>query len=171
MFLEFKELAGKLNSTYLYYGTNGSERYKMMTNIDKNALLANEMTFESRLFYKISDRYQFHQQNWDLIDYIKMTNSNLEALEMALLPDSLKFKTPEYVRNSALNLKEKRTKTISDLRRHIPYDRQITINKRLEARDIDRADIFERIVIQDLNRRAAEKGFTTGTSASIEFRR
>lgn len=168
---EFKELAGKLNATYLYYGNNGSERYKMMTNIDKNALLANEMTFESRLFYKISDRYQFHQQNWDLIDYIKMTNSNLEALEMALLPDSLKFKTPEYVRNSALNLKEKRTKTISDLRRHIPYDRQITINKRLEARDIDKSDIFERIVIQDLNRRAAEKGFTTGTSASIEFRR
>ncbi len=85
--------------------------------------------------------------------------------------DSVKFKTPEYVRNTALNLKEKRTKTISDLRRHIPYDRQITINKRLESRDIDRADIFERIVIQDLNRRAAEKGFTTGTSASIEFRR
>jgi len=33
------------------------------------------------------------------------------------------------------------------------------------------ADIFEKYVIQDLNRRAAEKGFTTGTSASIEFRR
>ena len=168
---EFRELAGQLTGTYLYYGENGLERYKMMASIDKNALLANEMTFESRLFYKISDRYQFHQQNWDLIDHLKMTNSALEDINMTFLPDSLKFTTPANVRNVALQLKDKRSKTIMDLRRHIPYDRQITINKRLEDRDIDKSDIFERVVINTLNRMAAEKGFTTGTSASIDFRR
>lgn len=168
---EFRELAGQLTGTYLYYGENGLERYKMMASIDKNALLANEMTFESRLFYKISDRYQFHQQNWDLIDHLKMTNSALEDINMTFLPDSLKFTTPANVRTVALQLKDKRSKTIMDLRRHIPYDRQITINKRLEDRDIDKSDIFERVVINTLNRMAAEKGFTTGTSASIDFRR
>lgn len=168
---EFRDLAVQLNGTYLYYGENGLDRYKMMASIDKNALLANEMTFESRLFYKISDRYQFHQQNWDLIDHLKMTNSALEDINMTYLPDSLKFTTPANVRNVALQLKDKRSKTIMDLRRHIPYDRQITINKRLEDRDIDKSDIFERVVINTLNRMAAEKGFTTGTSASIDFRR
>lgn len=100
-----------------------------------------------------------------------MTNSALEDINMTFLPDSLKFTTPANVRTVALQLKDKRSKTIMDLRRHIPYDRQITINKRLEDRDIDKSDIFERVVINTLNRMAAEKGFTTGTSASIDFRR
>lgn len=167
----FRDLAGKLFASYLYFGKNGNERFKIMAANDKNALIASDMTFESRMFYKISDRYQFHQQHWDLIDYIKMTNSALEDLEMEYLPDSLKFKTPAYVKEVALRLKDQRGRTITELRRHIPYDRQATINKKLEERDIDKADIFERVVINSLNNLASSKGFTTGTSSSIEFRR
>ena len=169
--IEFRELAGSLSRSYLYFGKNGNERFKMMTSNDKNAMIANEMTYESRIFYKISDRYQFHQQYWDLVDFIKMTNSQLEDIEMQLLPDSLKFKTPAEVREIALKLKDNRNRTISELRKHVPYDRQATINKKLEDRQIDKADVFERVVINSLNNLAASKGFTTGTSSSIEFRR
>ena len=100
-----------------------------------------------------------------------MTNSALEDLEMEYLPDSLKFKSPAYVKEVALRLKDQRGRSITELRRHIPYDRQATINKKLEERDIDKADIFERVVINSLNNLASSKGFTTGTSSSIEFRR
>ncbi|MBL0341036.1 MAG: hypothetical protein IPP71_08990 [Bacteroidetes bacterium] len=169
--IDFREIAGRLSASYLYFGKNGSERNKIMVANDKNAFIANEMTFESRLFYKISDRYQFHQQHWDLVDYLKMTNSSFDDLEMEFLPDSLKFKTPGYVKEVALKLKEQRSRAIVELRRHIPYDRQAIINKRLEERAIDKSDIFERVVINSLNNLAASKGFTTGTSSSIEFRR
>lgn len=168
---EFKELAKRFSSTYVYYGRNGNERYKMMAALDKNALMANDMSYESRLFYKISDRYQFHQQAWDIVDLIKMSSPRLDDLEMNYLPDSLKFKSPDYINDLAQELKHTRNKTVIDLRKHLPYDRQAIINRMLEDRAIDKADIFERVVINSLNNLASDKGFTTGSSSSIEFRR
>jgi hypothetical protein len=168
---EFRELAAAFSSTYLYYGKFGNERYKIMAANDKNAAVANEMSFESRLFYKISDRYQYHQQSWDIVDYIKMVNLKPENLEMEFLPDSLKFKTPEHIIELGMQLKDKRNRAIVELRKHLPYDRQAIINRMMEDRDIDKADIFERVVINSLNNLAASNGFTTGSASSIEFRR
>jgi len=123
------------------------------------------------LFYKISDRYQNHQQAWDIVDYIKMVNLKPEMLEMQFLIDSLKFKSPEAVIEIGLKLKDKRNRNIVELRKHLPYDRQAIINRMLEDRDIDKSDIFERVVINSLNNHAAGNGFTTGSSSSIEFRK
>ena len=169
--IEFRELAGRLSETYIYYGANGNERYKMMASVDNHARLANEMTFESRLFYKISDRYQFHQQYWDLVDYLKMSNSDFADLEMKYLNDSLKFKSPADVREITSQMKDKRSRLVMELRKHMPYDRQAYINKRMEDRDIDKADMFDRVVINSLNAMATAKGFSTGNASSIEFRR
>ncbi len=166
-----REIADRLSSTYLYYGKDGFSRYKMMAAIDKNALLANEMTFESRLFYKISDRYQFHQQYWDLVDYLKMSNSDFSNIDMTLLHDSLKFKSPADVREMAFRLKDERNKIITELRKHLPYDRQAIINKKLEENDVDKSDMFDRVVINSLNSLSAANGFSTGNPASIDFRR
>jgi Mg-chelatase subunit ChlD len=168
---EFRELAANLSATYLYFGRNGRERYKMMAAIDQHAMASNEMTYESRVFYKISDRYQFHQQSWDLIDYMKAGSLQPELIEMQFLADSLKFTSPDKVISVAQGLKQKRSKTIVDLRRHLPYDRQAIINRMLEDRAIDKADIFERVIINSLNSHASDKGFSTGANASIEFRR
>lgn len=166
-----REIAGQLTDTYVHYGKNGVERYRIMASNDKNAMLANEMTFESRMFYKISDRYQFHQQYWDLIDYLKLTNSDFLDLEMEYLIDSLKFKTPDVIREQVSRLKDQRGRVILELRKHLPYDRQAYINKKMEERNIDKSDIFDRVVINSLNSMAASRGFSTGTSSSIEFRR
>lgn len=169
--IEFKELAGKLADTYLYYGQNGNERQKIMAAIDKHAMLANEMTFESRMYYKISDRYQFHQQGWDLVDYLKMSNSDFADMEMQLLQDSLKFKTPAEVREITSLAKDKRGKIIMELRRHLPYDRQEYLNKKMAEREVDKSDMFDRVIINSLNAIAATKGFSTGATSSIEFRK
>ncbi|MDQ3050081.1 MAG: VWA domain-containing protein [Bacteroidota bacterium] len=169
--IEFRDLAGKLSETYLYYGEDGDDRYKMMAALDKNARLANEMTFESRLYYKISDRYQFHQQYWDLVDYLKMTNSDFADVNLEYLNDSLKFKTKEQVREIVSQTKDKRSRLIMELRKHLPYDRQAYLNKKMEDRDIDKSDMFDRVVINSLNALATSKGFSTSGTSSIEFRR
>lgn len=169
--VEFREIAGKLSETYIYYGKEGLDRYKMMAAIDKQARLANEMTFESRLFYKISDRYQFHQQYWDLVDYLKMSNSDFANVDLQFLNDSLKFKTPAEVREIVSRTKDQRSRIINELRRHMPYDRQTYINKKLEETEVDKSDMFDRVIINSLNSMAASKGFTTTGSSSIEFRR
>jgi hypothetical protein len=159
-------LASRLSSTYIYYGEKGKDRYHIMANNDNASRSASEMTFESRLFYKISDRYQFHQQMWDLVDYIKSSNSDLKDLKMDLLHDSLRFKTPEYVRELAIRMKDERNRVIVDLRKHLPYNRQEIINAKLEERLIDKSDILERVVINSLNKLASEKGFSNGYSVN-----
>jgi len=168
---EFREIASRFSATYLYYGKFGHERHKIMASNDKNAMLANEMTFESRMFYKISDRYQYHQQGWDIVDYLKMTRPDLDGIDMTMCPDSIKFKSPEYVLDLGQNLKDQRNRAIIELRKHLPYDRQAIINRMLEDREIDKSDIFERVIINSLNNHAASNGFSTGSSASIEFKR
>ncbi len=169
--IEFKELAKKLSETYLYHGKNGLDRFKMMAAIDKHAQVANEMTLESRLYYKISDRYQFHQQYWDLVDYLKMSNSDFADMDMQYLQDSLKFKTPAEVREIVSQTKDRRGKIIMELRKHLPYDRQEYLNKKMEESEVDKSDMFDRVVINSLNAMAASKGFSTGTTSSIEFRK
>lgn len=166
-----KALSGQLSATYLYFGSQGRERYKMMAAIDKYARESNLMTHESRLFYKISDRYQYHQSSWDLIDYIRQSGFSGETLEMQYLPDTLKFRRPEEVGKFAGDLKDQRNRTIIEMRKHLPYDRQATISRMLEERGIDKSDMLERVVINSLNKMAESKGFSTGASASIEFRR
>lgn len=166
-----KEISGRLSKTYVYYGKDGAERNRIMAMNDEKALQASEMTFESRMFYKISDRFQFHQQYWDLVDYLKMSNSDFMDLDMQYLVDSLKFKTPEHVRGVVSNLKDERGRVILEMRKHLPYDRQAYINKKMEEKAIDKSDIFDRVVINSLNSMAATKGFSTGTSSSIEFRK
>jgi hypothetical protein len=168
---EFRELAANLSATYLYYGPGGYERHRMMATIDNHAMMANEMTYESRIFYKISDRYQYHQQYWDMVDYLKMANPRPEDIEMKYLPDSLRFKTPHYVLEVARNLKEKRNRVLIDLRKHLPYDRQMILNNMMEDRGLDQGPLFERVVINSLNHHAAAKGFNTVNISSIEFRR
>ena len=167
----FREIAARLANTYIYYGKNGFERHRMMAAIDKHAQVANEMTFESRMYYKISDRYQFHQQYWDLVDYLKMTNSDFSDLDMTTLPDSLKFKTPEYVRDVATRQKEERNRIINEMRKHLPYDRQTIINQKLIDHEINKSEMLDRVIINSLNTLSAAKGFSTGTAASIDFRR
>jgi hypothetical protein len=155
-----KNLALDLNDTYIYYGPIGAERYRIMAANDKHSFEASPMTFESRLYYKISDRYQFHQQGWDVVDYIKITNSSLEEdFSLELMNDSLRFKTPAAVRELALKKKEDRNRIINELRKHLPYDRLSTIARKMEDADIDKSDVLERVTMNALNKAAIAGGF------------
>jgi hypothetical protein len=154
-----KSLAHDLNDTYIYYGPIGADRHRMMVSNDRHAYEASPMTFESRLYYKISDRFQFNQQGWDVVDYIKITNSSLEEdFNMELMEDSLRFKTPAYVRELALRKKDERNRVISEMRKHLPFDRLSVIAGKMEQTDIDKSDVLERVVMNALNKQAASKG-------------
>lgn len=167
----FRSLAEDLSETYIAYGPTGKERVSMMNAMDRLAMTANEMTYESRIFYKISERYQFHQQQWDLVDYLKMSNSDFSELQREYLMDSLRFREAAEIRQVAVAAKERRNRLIMELRKHVPFDRQSVINRSMEEKSIDKSDIFDRVVINSLNHMAGEHGFSTGSSASIDFRR
>ncbi|HKR03522.1 MAG TPA: VWA domain-containing protein, partial [Bacteroidia bacterium] len=122
--LRLVELHKKLWATYIHFGKTGKDYFNMEEMIDRTAMLANEMTFQSRLFYKISDFYQLKQQHWDLVDYIKITNGDLRKIDPALLPKQYKSYTADALRVLVANKKHERAKIINSMREFLPYDRQ-----------------------------------------------
>jgi len=155
-------LSEQLNSTYVYHGKNGSLRYKMMTTLDEHALKSSPMDFQSRLFYKISDHYQYHQSKWDLVDYLKSTSADFDKVKFEFLPDSLQDETPESLYQIALQLKNKRNIVIKKLRTHLPYNRQATVNRVYVESNMYQADIFDRIIVRSLDKVALTGGYNTG---------
>jgi hypothetical protein len=160
--LRLVELHKKLWATYIHFGKTGKDYFNMEEMIDRTAMLANEMTFQSRLFYKISDFYQLKQQHWDLVDYIKITNGDLRKIDPALLPKQYKSYTADALRVLVANKKHERAKIINSMREFLPYDRQKIINKVILEKEYDKnPGTLDRMIIGWLNTKAAEKGFQT----------
>ncbi|MEO5570891.1 MAG: hypothetical protein ABIT08_15925 [Bacteroidia bacterium] len=156
------ELNKKLTATYIYYGTNGKDFFKLERLTDKVAVNANEMTFQSRMFFKISDLYQLNQSHWDLVDHVKVTNNNLQKIDPSLLPDTLKKFTADALRALVARKKTERQKIIEQIRELLPYDRQKTINKKIKEEGYDKhPGTLDCIIISWLNKKAAEKGLET----------
>jgi hypothetical protein len=154
---KLKVLARQLSSTYVYYGRSGFNRYKMMANIDRSALESGQATLEAMLYHKISEGYQGKQSDWDLVDYIKAGRGNLNDINSEFLPDSLKKYNPEQLRNQLIQLKDKRTKIIGQLRELLPYERQTLVNKFNDSRADEGGMVLERVFITSLLKTLKEK--------------
>lgn len=158
---KLKSLAKQLSATYVYYGKSGFNRYKMMANIDRNSLESGQATLEAMLYHKISDNYQGKQSDWDLVDYIKAGRGNLSDIGAEFLADSLKKYNPEQLRNQLMQLKDKRTKIIGQLRELLPFERQSLVNKYNADTQDAGGMVLERVFMTSLFKTLKEKGIVT----------
>lgn len=154
-----KKLSSQLSNTYVYYGKFGADIFKMVKAVDEVAAKANNMTLQSRLYYKISMQFQSRQDPWDLVDYIKKTNSDFTELNYTQLPDTLQKITPQELRKIVLQKKDERLRVISELRGLLKIDRQQIINREIaEKKYDDNPGTFDRIVISWMNKTLEQKG-------------
>ena len=75
-----------INSTYVYYGSEGLERYEMQADLDEDAELQRENQVEARSFFKATTLYQGRNAGWDLVD--------LQATGGEVLKQNTKFMDP-----------------------------------------------------------------------------
>jgi hypothetical protein len=167
---ELYNLSAALAATYVGYGKGGGDRVKLMAMVDEKAKDANLMTFESRMFHKISDGYQFQNSAWDVIDYYRSNDNIPDNATASIQLDA----TSGF--NGAMNdyigkMRESRKSILSRLRMHMPLDRQSQINRMLDERGLRKSENFERVVINSLDQMAASRGFTTNFSGRYEFSR
>ncbi|MFM1875984.1 MAG: hypothetical protein RL266_1721 [Bacteroidota bacterium] len=73
-----REANHMINTTYVYYGQQGLERYEMQAELDEEAELQGENQVEARTFFKATQLYQGKNHSWDLID---LKNTGLGAPE------------------------------------------------------------------------------------------
>lgn len=157
---KLKQLAKQLSSTYIYYGKEGYNRYKMMANNDKNALKSGQATFEAMLIHKISEYYQGKQYSWDLIDNIKSRKGDLSVIESQFLSDTIRKHNPEQLRNYLETVKENRIRIINLIRPMFPAGRQERISSFNEKFADEGKMVLERVVMTHVTDLLKERGIT-----------
>lgn len=63
-----REANHMVNTTYMYYGREGLDRYEMQADLDEEAELQGENQVEARTFFKATQMYQEKNHSWDLVD-------------------------------------------------------------------------------------------------------
>ncbi len=167
---ELLRLSKALTSTYAPYGRNGEDRLKMMTLADQKANESSMMSYESRLYFKISNLYQYRQFDWDMVDYFRI-NKSLPNKSLSQQPDSLKNVNEDVFATHISKLRDTRKDILARLRNHLPLDRQDQINRMLDERGISKSQNFERTMINSLNQMASSNGYALSYMGKFEFNR
>lgn len=123
----------KLNDTYLYYGTQGKERWRMQHADDESIYKANSEGYRYRLEFRISDLYLNKNSDWDLVDLHTKNPLAIETVDRASLPDTLKYMTESDLRANVIFNKYKRKKIIAEIRQVLLEKEQLVKEKKLEA--------------------------------------
>lgn len=155
-----KQLAFELSSTYVYYGKKGANEYKAMASNDRNALAAGQSTFEAMLYHKISNNYQGNKEDWDLVDLIKSRNGRLSNVDPKSLPDSLNKTSPEQLMTRLIQIKERRTTIVTQLRSLLPYDRQDKVEAYLDSKKDESGMILEREAMKIILTKLEQRGMS-----------
>jgi len=144
---ELAELSGKLNTTYLAYGSADNKRLgtTLQSAQDANAAGAAPAAAAARAKTKASSFYR--NSSWDLLDAVKEGKVKLEEMKEEELPDDLKKLKPEE-RKAYLAEKEKERAEI-----------QARIQELSKARDA---------YLVDARKKAAEAGAETLDTAIIK---
>ncbi|MCF8464531.1 MAG: VWA domain-containing protein [Flavobacteriales bacterium] len=82
-----REASHMINTTYVYYGSEGTTRFEMQADLDEEAELQGENQVEARTFFKVTELYQGLNASWDLID---LQNTGGDVLKQ-----STKFMSPQ----------------------------------------------------------------------------
>lgn len=105
-----REANHMINTSYIYYGPNGLERYEMQAELDEEAELQGENQVEARTFFKSSQLYQDKNYSWDLIDLVNTGKGSAQSEKRKFMDERLQEMTSaeftQYVTEIAFERKE-----------------------------------------------------------------
>jgi hypothetical protein len=91
-------LNNKLNGTYLYYGANGYANFTKQYRVDQANMSLSKSATAKRSAVKANSQL-YNNSSWDLVDaYDADSTGFIKKVDMKTLPDSLKNKSPEQLK-------------------------------------------------------------------------
>jgi len=154
-----KECNKLLDSTYLYYGQNGKNRYKIMNALDNDAARISADCFQDRLVYKTSTSFQMKQSSWDLVDWSYLATTDYDLINNGYLPEKLQNRSDDDLRRLVRATRNQRAQAIKNVK-DISQKRQKVIASKSAQMKIDNHDTFAGIIINTIKRIAGQNGFT-----------
>jgi len=153
---EIAGLGAELNATYIPFGEVGEERAARQRAEDAKALGVAPEVSTRRILVKSSGHYK--NADWDLVDAVKEGKVDLDQLDPALLPDSLRAMTLDERKAHVASNEQKRAEIKARIGRLRTEREAYVAEKRKEAGESE-DDALDAAMITALREQAARKSF------------
>lgn len=143
----------KLNSTYIYYGDVGYQKYEAQKRQDENAASLDEVVEVKRAVTKSSRLY--NNSSWDLVDAEKNGKVDFKKIDKNKLPKELRGKSVEEIEKYVKEQAKKRAEIQKEIKELDRKRRAYVTEKQKENGN----DVLDNVMIKAIKKQAQAKNY------------
>lgn len=156
--IRISECNAKLNDTYIYYGSHGSEFKSKQMLQDKNAEIQSASNAVERTVAK-SKKNAYKNDHWDLVDRVEKDKDFISEVKESELPAELKGKSKEEVKKAVVQKSAEREKIQKEIEA-LSKKRQEYIDKEMKKRGNADADDLGKAIESSVIALAKKNGYS-----------
>ena len=149
------KLGGKLNETYIAYGSRGQAGAANQSAQDANAVTAGAPAGAQRAAAKATGLYT--NAAWDLVDAAAQEKLDVKKVREEDLPPEMKKMTPEEREAHVKQMAQRRAKIQKDIR-DLSADRDAYVKKEMKRKGLDEKGAFDAALRRAVREQAEKKG-------------
>jgi len=156
--VRISECNTKLNDTYIYYGSHGSEFKSKQMLQDRNAEVQSASNAVERTVAK-SKKNAYKNEHWDLVDRVEKDKDFISEVKESELPAELKGKSKEEVKKAVVQKSAQREKIQKEIE-ELSKKRQEYIDKEMKKRGNADADDLGKAIERSVIELAKKNGYS-----------
>lgn len=157
--VRISECNAKLNDTYIYYGSRGSEYKTKQIAQDKNAEVQSAANAVERTVAK-SKKNAYNNEHWDLVDRAEKDANFITSVKEDELPAELKGKSKEEVKKAVAVKSAARDKIQKEIE-ELSKKRQYFIDTEMKKRGSTDSDDLGRAIEKSILELAKRNGYSS----------
>ncbi len=156
--VRISECNSRLNSTYIYYGSHGSEYKNKQIMQDKNAEVQSAANFVERTVAK-SKKNAYKNDHWDLVDKAEKDAGFISSVKEEELPAELKGKSKEEIKKAVAAKSAERGKIQKEIE-ELSRKRQKYIDAEMKKRGNNDSDDLGKAIEKSILEQAKKNGYS-----------
>lgn len=156
--VRISECNTKLNETYIYYGSHGSEFKTKQMLQDKNAEVQSISNAVERTVAK-SKKNAYKNDHWDLVDRAEKDKDFISGMSQSELPSELKGKSKEEIKKAVAQKSAERDKIQREIE-ELSKKRQAFIDEEMKKRGNADADDLGKAIESSVLELAKKNGYS-----------
>lgn len=156
--VRISECNTKLNETYIYYGSHGSEFKTKQMLQDKNAEVQSVSNAVERTVAK-SKKNAYKNDHWDLVDRAEKDKDFISGMSQSELPSELKGKSKEEIKKAVAQKSAERDKIQREIE-ELSKKRQAFIDEEMKKRGNADADDLGKAIESSVLELAKKNGYS-----------
>lgn len=156
--IRISECNARLNDTYIYYGSHGSEYKSKQITQDKNAEMQSASNFVERTVAK-SKKNAYKNDHWDLVDKAEKDAGFIASMKDEDLPAELKGKSREDLKKAIASKSAERNKIQKEIE-ELSGKRQKYIDEAMKKRGNNDSDDLGKAIETSILEQARKNGYS-----------